>query len=48
MDIDLDDGPLVKAPITAKVLNIFVKEGQLIEKGEKLLSLFSMKMEVIY
>lgn len=35
----------VLAPISGTISEIFVKEGELVKKGEKLLSLLAMKME---
>jgi biotin carboxyl carrier protein len=35
----------IKAPIAGTISEIFVKEGEEIKKGQKILTLFSMKME---
>jgi len=45
MDNELESNPLVKAPMSSKVKDIFVKVGQVVQKGDKLVSVIAMKME---
>ena len=46
LDSAVDSNPLVKAPIASKVKDVFVKVGDVLDKGDRLLSVISMKMEV--
>ncbi|TCL57583.1 biotin-dependent enzyme [Kineothrix alysoides] len=44
--IDDNNTETIYSPMQGKILNIIVKNGQIVKKGEKIASLESMKMEI--